>query len=351
MSRTAFILSVAFFLAYAQPTYRIRQTGDVPSGLTGIGDLVSGDTDHDSLPDYSFWRHLDTGTTYLWQIWEYRPVNWYVLVQSETCTGHPYVGPGMHKGLFIPADIGDGDADGLSEILGVNTLVFGDTAHGGHIDSIWQYLCIYESPASDSHPDSLVWSHMYSREYFSYRAWFPGDLDRDGRKEILFDDGEGWTRIFENSGDNQYELVFSTPVNHAGWDYAFGDFDQDSAQEFVFMPVSSYYFYVYECTGDDQYVLVDSVHAPCANGADVFSGHDLDGDGKPEFYFVYMRVVPGGDNEIVPRLVEIGNGPHVTLDDVSCGVNRRVRCGSLDDRQQCTDMSVTIHTSEALLGM
>ena len=55
--------------------------------------------------------------------------------------------------------------------------------------------------------------------------------------------------------------------------------------------------------------------------------------------------------EHVPRLVEIGSGPHITLDNLASGVNCRVRCGSPDDRQQCTDMSVTIHTSEALLGM
>ena len=63
------------------------------------------------------------------------------------------------------------------------------------------------------------------------------------------------------------------------------------------------------------------------------------------------ETLPRSLPEHVPRLVEIGSGPHITLGDLSRGVNCRVRCGSLDDRQQCTDMSVTIHTSEALLGM
>jgi hypothetical protein len=296
MARTILLIVVASAIALTQPAYRLRQVSAIPAGMMGMGDLACGDSDNDSLPDLSFFYALDSGFTYLWQIWEYRAVNRNVLVQSETCVGHPYVEPGLHKGLFIPTDLGDGDGDGLTDMLGVNTRVFGDTGGQGGIDSIWQYLCIYESPAPYSYPDTLAWSYMYGRDYFSCRAWFPGDLDRDGRKEILFDDGEAWTRIFENSGDNRYELVYSTPTHYAGCDYAFGDFDQDSAREFAFAPNQSEYVYVYECSGDNQYVLVDSIWHRYANGHDICFGRDLDGDGRPEFFVVYMRVVSGAKN-------------------------------------------------------
>jgi hypothetical protein len=294
MKKTILVVAATLAVAYALPTYHIRQTAALSSGQSGIGRFVCGDSDHDSLPDFSFRQCADSGYVSTWQIWESRLWNRYVLVQSDTCIGR--VGgippPGMHKGLLATQDMGDADGDGLSEILGANIRFFGDSA-SGQIDSLWSFLCIYESHSPDTYPDTLVWSYLYSREGWSPAAWYPGDMDRDGHREILFNDGFR-TCIFENRGDNRYDLVFTTtPLFFVGADYAFGDFDQDSARDFAFMPIWSHYLYVYECTGDDQYALVDSVYSPYHNGSDdVFPGDDLDRDGKPEFFVVYNQLSP-----------------------------------------------------------
>jgi len=333
VKKTILMAVATLAVAYALPAYHIKQTAVLASGLSGAGRFVWGDMDHDSLPDFSFWHCADSGYVWSWQIWESRQWNRYALVQSDTCIGVSGTPPvGMHKGLLLTADIGDGDVDGLSEIVGANCRYFGDTATG-QIDSLWSFLCVYESPSPDTYPDTLVWSYLYSRGGISTHAWYPGDMDRDGRKEILFNDGYQ-TCIFENRGDNQYDLVFSSPLYHCGFDYAFGDFDQDGLSDFAFQPWT-HYVYVYECAGDDQYALVDSIYNPHHNGDDdVFPGNDLDRDGKPEFYVVYMDLSPRsifyiymyeatGNNKYEGKLID-----SIVDDGSSC--IRQSRCCDID---------------------
>jgi hypothetical protein len=57
--------------------------------------------------------------------------------------------------------------------------------------------------------------------------------------------------IWENTGDNQNELVWHSLTTH-GFS-TFGDFDGDGRQEFV---AASGPVFVMKCTGDDQYELV-----------------------------------------------------------------------------------------------
>ncbi len=285
------VLAVVLTTGLTHGSYSIKQVAEIESGMVGFGSAVCGDTDHDSLPEIAFWQRSPRR----WQTWEYRHLNQYELIKSETCLGDPYPPPGMSKGTFFPCDIGDIDNDGLVEILGVNSEWFYSETGCLHClyDSVREHLCVYESPQPDLHPDTLVWTYHYGTQVtISPHAWFPGDLDRDGHKEILFTDC-GWTYIFENRGDNQNELVYTTPFQHFGYDYAFGDFDQDGAQEFVYSDIHwNGHVYVYECAGNDQYVLTDSVLHYWPNGHDVFSGNDLDQDGKPEFFVVYQRINP-----------------------------------------------------------
>ena len=280
----------------------IKQVSNVGSGLQ-YGNLVLGDADHDGRAELSFYRYTDAQDGYLWQTWEYRPFNRFDCVRSETCIVYPaYPPPGMHKGLFIPTDIGDADGDGLTEILGFNQEYFGDSTV---IDSFRSYLCIYESPMANSYADSLVWRHYLGTNVIRYPlAWFPGDMDHDGHREILFSNDLN-TVILENCGNDQNESVFATPFGHVGYSYAFGDFDQDGHEEFVTAVPGArpWPVLVYRCTGDDQYSLVDSIVPPCGNGYDIFSGFNLSGSSKPEFFVVYDRY-NGQSCKFIPCMYE-----------------------------------------------
>jgi hypothetical protein len=297
--------------------WRMKSAADVFEGSNGIGPVVCGDADHDSLPDFTFYRSADAGDMWLWQILEYRSYGRFDIVQSETCVGNPYPDTGVHKGRFTPTAYGDLDADGLMEYVGGNTL--------WGTDSTLPLVCVYEVSGAqpEQYPDSLVW-HASGLPYTwgGPYGWLPGDLDRDGLKDILWTD-EGWTYIFENRGDNQYGFVFQSPVNHCGYDYAFGDFDQDSATEFVFAYVASDYAHVYECTGNDQYALVDSFPQHYGwNGHDIVSGGDLDGDGKPEFYIIYEAYNGSWSDYYVCMYEATGNNQYAcTVIDSIMGVS------------------------------
>ena len=123
------------------------------------------------------------------------------------------------------------------------------------------------------------------------------------------------TTIFENQGNNRNESVFATPLYHAGYAYAFGDFDQDGHNEFVTAldddrpwPVL-----VYRCMGDSQYDLVDSIVPPCSNGYDIFGGFNLSGNNKPEFFVVYDRY-DGVSCDFIPCMYG-SDGPELQPDD------------------------------------
>jgi len=287
------LLLAALFARPAAAQWAIRQVATVNGGVAGFGQAVCGDADHDNLPEVSFEYDLGSRRIWTWQTWECEPFNRYALVKAESCFGHPYPGPGLHKGSFIPTDCGDVDNDGLTEMLGDNAQVFGDST--GVYDSVQMYLCLYESQTPHSYVDSLVWRFYYGTQVVACPySWFPGDLDRDGRKEIIFP-GLGRTLIFENRGNDTNALVYSGPPYIAGYAYAWGDFDRDGRSEFVTQRpgVAPHYLFVWECTGDDQYALVDSLTTPYSNGFDMWMGDDLDGDGKPEFYVGFVTGAPG----------------------------------------------------------
>ena len=113
------------------------------------------------------------------------------------------------------------------------------------------------------------------------------DLDKDGKKEILTSNIDAESIfVFECSGDNQYDLVYTNNVTGYGGNiltFAFDDFDQDSLMEFV-TGGSIGQVILWECTGDNQYQVVwaDTVE-PAYTAYDVVSAKDMDQDGKPEF--------------------------------------------------------------------
>lgn len=283
------LLACLLTTALSQASLSLKRVALVSSGNDGFGAVVCADADHDGQAEFSFERATPGQMMWRWETWEQQPVNRYELVKADTCIGNPYPPPGMHKGLLLPCDIGDVDDDGLIEVLGPNAEYF---YTGSHWDSTRYYLCSYESADSNSYPDTLTWSYFYGTNNTVAPqpfVWLPGDLDRDGRKEIVFSDARyGQTHVFENRGNNQNELVYLTPAPYAGIDYAFGDFDRDGLREFVTFDATDHrYVWVYECAGDDSFALTWSQPRTFTGGYDIWSGNDLDRDGWPEFFINY----------------------------------------------------------------
>ncbi len=173
-------------------------------------------------------------------------------------------------------DIGDLDGDSLIDLVTQR----GDSAGVGKI-----FVQIYEPTNYWSFPKVPVWN--WRCEYFGNytQAMYITDLDQDGLKEVLVGDAYV-VYVFENSGDNQYVKVFSDTSKpmHPTATFAYGDFDGDGRTEFVrgtLGPPPS--VYLYECTGDNQYQLVWMDTISAYNLFDLITGPDLDGDGKLEF--------------------------------------------------------------------
>jgi hypothetical protein len=204
-------------------------------------------------------------------------------------------------------------------------------------DSTFYIVVTQESTNYTYYPSFLSrWQRVSNRGPGSINYFTP-DLDRDGAKEILTCEGfyGDTTRLMliENIGNNQNISVWRRFTY--GAKFTFGDFDQDSFRDFVTAnPGSSGEVYFFENTGDNQYerITIDIVHRP--NGSDVFSGQDLDGDGKPEFFVAFYSY--GNSTFYLYMWEATGNNTYerILVDQktitVSYSTGRRSKCGDID---------------------
>lgn len=266
----------------------MRRVAQIPSGPdAGIG-VVCCDSDHDSLPEFLF----HTGTIQpsdplRIEAWEHRGWNRFSLVFADT--GEYPEPPGITTGNAIPFAAGDIDGDGLTDIVCIT--VEPDSTYP---DTVYDDVITIESPDSFGYPCSLSWRYRYANNYvIPEPTYYTPDLDGDGRKGVFCATPSLGGCIWENTGDNQNELVWRD-TTHSGYRLTFGDFDVDGKMSFASASLGSYgTMSVWECTGDDQYEVVyqDTVFQP--NGADLFTTNDIDSDGKPEFYVAYENVPRG----------------------------------------------------------
>jgi hypothetical protein len=199
---------------------------------------------------------------------------------------------------------------------------------------------VQEGQNQFSYPESIVWFDRLPGQYNSPTHYIT-DLDQDGRKEILFrwfadGDNQG-TRIYENTNNNQYQLVFYEP--QVSWStYAFGDFDQDGRMEVAFPASGPYRIYIRECTGNNQYPVVCSLPYPQGmnNAHDCWSGQDVDSDGKPEFFIAFALYQGISWTFYLYMWEATGNNTYegTFIDQktlsVSSSTNRRSTCGDID---------------------
>jgi hypothetical protein len=160
-------------------------------------------------------------------------------------------------------------------------------------------IVIYESPDSFSYPTQEVWRDTVGFPLVSPICSY--DIDQDSLPEIVKIIGDTTDfDIYESTGNNQYLKIFrdTIPENYSPMStVAFGDFDIDNNNEFVF-GYSGGEYNIWECTGNNSYQEILLQQLPTVNVTDCFAVPDADGDGKLEFV-VKGFVVPAGVNAFI----------------------------------------------------
>jgi hypothetical protein len=246
------------------------------------------------------------------------------LVHTDTGQ-YPYP-VGITTGNALPFAAGDIDADGLTDLVCLNV------EQSPAPDTFYCIVMTLESPDSSSYPCSLTWHYRYSdNATIPSPTYFPLDLDGDGHKEIFCATSRAGFCIWENTGNNQNELVWRDTV-HLGYSFTFGDFDVDGAMNFA---SASGGISVWECAGDDQYDFVFRDTVWLSNGFDVFTTNDIDGDSMPEIYVAYEDVPAGKMYLYMWEADQRGSDRyhHMLVDSVwfsGTDWGRESRCGDMD---------------------
>ena len=167
--------------------------------------------------------------------------------------------------LFIPWGVQDGDGDGLLELMAVDAL----------------RVRLFETPSPVAFPDRLVW------EWRDVWGGESADLDGDGLPEFFLRSSTGpFFQVYESVADNQYEeiAVLANPTtgsNGLGQRQVVGDMDGDGRGELLSGDDDGDVF-VYERVADDAY-RSGWQQAGDGDVRIVGGGLDLDGDGAGEF--------------------------------------------------------------------
>ena len=191
------------------------------------------------------------------------------------------------------ARLTDLDDDGRGEIIVHNTQQWRILEYD---DGVFKEVIRLDNPTSVARSE-------ISQNEFQQPLALIDDFDGDGRKDLVVGDGDGDWIVYEVTGDNALEVVwtYETIRYNAGARFAKGDFDGDGLPEFVTFtqnwtqPIGPGdrepdvgLFYFWDQAGDDVYVLTDSLPVPgllSRHGGMI--GADFDGDGRDELALVH----------------------------------------------------------------
>jgi len=278
------VVATLLLLAAAEASdLRLKQVAYLDRGLKWTtGRVVSFRSSPDSSPMLVFqavFPYQNHGVHY----YQYEPVNRFRLARVDTGN----TGSGLAPGNMIPWAAADMNHDGCTELFVKNSEYFPD--------SFYLLAAVYSRPMQSPYPDSLVWRYRYdSAVAYNCEPFHIADLDQDSTMELVLYSEVTWRLyIFEHAGPDSFRLVWSDTLD--GYGFAFGDFDEDGRQELV---TASNEFddwvKVVKCTGDNQYVLWDSVGIHLPNGQDVFAARNLDGTNRAVAFVSFMEYMSGG---------------------------------------------------------
>jgi len=157
------------------------------------------------------------------------------------------------------------------------------------------WLRLYEAQSPTSYPIDLVWQAGGTRGFFWQRGMAITDTDGDGREEVvsggLFFDDQERVVVYENDGDNSYDLTYTDVVRGdiVGQSLAVleEDLDGDGRQEIVHGGIQgapgAQSLTCYESTADDSYAISWTWEfIPHIDLQFIVDAGDLDGDGRKE---------------------------------------------------------------------
>jgi len=253
ISVLAALLSCTDFLPQlvSPPTFEMRELASAP--YYPEYHFPIGDADRDSLPEL----YLKVVG-----VWDYIYIFEYGGVLSKV---------GRRAAPGFPWFVADLDRDGKADLVHQTT---------------WN-LQVYESRDSMSYPDSLVWDQYMGANGGAIFA-AEADLDLDGAREILvapFEPGD--VGVFENTGDDAYELVCwlraPTPGPRHVAPVETRDLDRDGKPELVAGKDYDCNTYFFEMGEADtmEYIACCSI-APSRGYVLSAAADDMDGDGRPE---------------------------------------------------------------------
>jgi hypothetical protein len=242
-----------------------------PQGVSGFGNTIMQivDTDRDEQLEFIFTTY-GSWPPYIYVYELHLPDTWQV-------DSIPLVGGDL---LW---DSGDFDNDG-----------FYDLALKFHVESpsLADGIMIYESPDSFTYPTQEVWRDTVGSPLVTPICVY--DIDEDSLPEIVKVLGDYiHLHIYESIGNNLYdkiEEITTSSTHNSSSTLAFGDFDSDNQNEFVW-GYSAGEYSIWECVGNNSYQEILLQQLATVNIKDCFSVPDADGDGKLEFV-VKGYVVP-----------------------------------------------------------
>lgn len=267
----------------------LRKVAEIPSGAD---DRAFGfDTDQDGKQNLVFGSPGNGSLDFGMRFWEHIGFDRYFLEDSTEWS--------------VLYNVGFLDADSLVDMV-------------GNRNAIWPWpLYVYESPTQNSNPTEIVWQDS---GFMNICGGYITDLDQDGLKEILFSyyDTKPHTCVYENTGDNQYVLVWEDTLNPSA-DFINGDFDLDGRIEFITgYPIGSGgSVLAWECVGNNNFETIFWDTLPWTNNIDIFSANDMDNNGKPEFLFTSVRFFPGTARLCLYETVGDNNYDFFLIDSVT----------------------------------